>query len=302
MTEGRLLALSGAALWAGVSLLLVHVPALGRPRLVDRLRPFVAPAGSGPVRPVPGGAPRRVVAPLAVELGRQLGRLMGLDDDVEARLFRIHSRLSPSAFRMRQLGWALAAVTGAVAVCAMAGLPAAASVLGVPVGALGAYALTELDLNRSCRQFEQRRTLELPVVAEQLAMLVAAGYSLGSALARVAARGRGACAMDIGRVHLRVQQGVTELQALREWAAQARSPAVDRLVAVLALSSETGDLGRLLGEEARAIRRNVQRATVEVMDRRAQQVWVPVTVAALVPGVIFLAVPFVAALRLFAAG
>jgi tight adherence protein C len=77
---------------------------------------------------------------------------------------------------------------------------------------------------------------------------------------------------------------------------------VDRLVAVLALNSETGDLGRLLSEEARSIRRNVQRRTVEVMDRRSQQVWVPVTVAALVPGVIFLAVPFVAALRLFAGG
>ena len=35
------------------------------------------------------------------------------------------------------------------------------------------------------------------------------------------------------------------------------------------------------------------------LERRAQQVWVPVTVATLVPGVIFLAVPFLAALKLF---
>jgi hypothetical protein len=37
------------------------------------------------------------------------------------------------------------------------------------------------------------------------------------------------------------------------------------------------------------------------MERRAQTVWVPVTVAALVPGVLFLAIPFVEALRLFSA-
>jgi tight adherence protein C len=35
------------------------------------------------------------------------------------------------------------------------------------------------------------------------------------------------------------------------------------------------------------------------MERRSQQVWIPVTVATLVPGVIFLAVPFVEALRMF---
>jgi hypothetical protein len=32
----------------------------------------------------------------------------------------------------------------------------------------------------------------------------------------------------------------------------------------------------------------------------ARRVWIPVTVAALVPGVVFLAVPFIDALRLFA--
>ena len=36
------------------------------------------------------------------------------------------------------------------------------------------------------------------------------------------------------------------------------------------------------------------------MERRGQQVWIPVTVAALVPGAIFLAIPFIEALRLFA--
>ena len=292
--------LSGLALWLGVSLLLLRVPALARPRLADRLRPYTSGAGV-PAR-VPGSGPLRVIAPLAVDVGQRLARVTGRADDLEARLFRIHSPQSVSAFRMRQLGWALAAVAVAVAVCALAGLPAAAAVLAVPVAGAGAYGLAELELNGQCRRFEERRTLEMPVVAEQLAMLVSAGYSLGSALGRIASRGRGACARDIARLHRRIRQGVPERQALREWAAEARSAPVDRLVAVLALSSETADLGRLLAEEARSIRRSVQRSTVEVMDRRSQQVWVPVTVAALVPGVIFLAVPFVAALRLFAGG
>jgi hypothetical protein len=40
---------------------------------------------------------------------------------------------------------------------------------------------------------------------------------------------------------------------------------------------------------------------IETVERRGQQVWIPVTVAALVPGVLFMAVPFIEALRLFSA-
>ena len=79
----------------------------------------------------------------------------------------------------------------------------------------------------------------------------------------------------------------------------ARVPALDWLVAVLALNREAGDLGRLVSEEARAIRRDAQRQLTETMERREQQVWVPVTVATLVPGVVFLSIPFIEALRLF---
>jgi len=58
----------------------------------------------------------------------------------------------------------------------------------------------------------------------------------------------------------------------------------------------------LIAEEARATRREVQRQMVEVIERRGQQVWIPVTVATLVPGVLFLTVPFIEAMRLFSGG
>jgi len=75
--------------------------------------------------------------------------------------------------------------------------------------------------------------------------------------------------------------------------------ALTRLVPVLALNREASDLGRLVSEEARAIRRDAHRSLVESIERRSQQVWIPVTVAALVPGVLFLIVPFMEALRLY---
>jgi hypothetical protein len=97
----------------------------------------------------------------------------------------------------------------------------------------------------------------------------------------------------------RVRQGLSEVEALTEWAAVARVPALDRMLPVLALNRQATDLGRLLSDEARSIRRDVQRELVETVERRGQQVWIPVTVATLLPGVIFLSIPFIEALRLF---
>ena len=72
--------------------------------------------------------------------------------------------------------------------------------------------------------------------------------------------------------------------------------AVHRLVAVLRLNGDTGDLGSLVAEEARAVRAEAHRELLETIERRSQLVWIPVTVATLVPGLLFLAVPFVSAM------
>ena len=90
-----------------------------------------------------------------------------------------------------------------------------------------------------------------------------------------------------------------EHAALEEWVDVSGVPAVRRLVGVLVLDREAGDLGRLITDESRATRREVHRELIETIERRSQQVWVPVTIATLVPGVLFLAVPFVAAMQLF---
>jgi hypothetical protein len=76
-------------------------------------------------------------------------------------------------------------------------------------------------------------------------------------------------------------------------------PAVNRLVQVLALNRQASNLAPLLSAEARSIRREVQRELVETMERRTQQVWIPVTVATLVPGVILISIPFLTALQTF---
>lgn len=285
----------GLLLGLGATVLLNELRWVARPSLADRLRPYV-----------PDGVPserreslRDVLAPWARETGARVAKAFGVQEEAALRLARVHSPLEVTQFRLRQLG----AAVGALGVAA---LPAAAlwhsptlAVVVVAGAPLLAFLVLEQQLAAQSARRQERVVVELPVVAEQLALLLGAGWSLGAAVSRLGGRGRGAVAEDLRRVSGRVRQGVAVDAALHEWADVVRVPALDRLVAVLARERDAGDLGRLVSEEARAVREELHRTTVATMERRAQQVWVPVTVATLVPGVVFLAIPFVEALRLF---
>lgn len=299
----RIVVVWAVVLWVGLTILLSEVRWFNRVRLVDRVRPYVRGGAIGYRR---GGilsmeSFRDILGPLAQQTGARLARLFGVTEEITVRLERTHSPLTVQTFRLRQLGWSLGAFAAGLLVSVSTGLPPLLTLLALAGSPLLAFLIIEQRLHQTSAEWQQRLFLELPVVSEQLGMLLTAGYSLGGACNRLASRGTGACSRDLARVCGRIRQGLSEVDALREWAALARVDALDRLVAVLALNREAGDLGRLVAEEARAIRRDVQRQQIETIERRAQQVWIPVTVATLVPGVLFLAVPFLEAMRLFTA-
>lgn len=299
----RTMALAGLAGWIGTTLVLSQARWFARRPLEERLQPYVPGGWSRPPRRgiLAVGSFRDVVRPLATTAGDRLGRVFGLHDDLATRLTRIHSPLDATAVRVRQMSWAAGAfVLGSLVSLALP-LPAVAEALTVLGSPLLAFLVIEQEVASASTRWQRRVFHELPVVSEQTGMLLSAGYSLGGALDRISRRGAGACARDLARVGERVRQGLSEAEALREWAELADVPAVTRLVGVLALNRDTGDLGGLISEEARAIRREVQRQLTADLERRAQQVWIPVTVAALLPGTIFIAVPFLQALRLFGA-
>jgi Flp pilus assembly protein TadB len=297
----RLAVLSSLVLWVGASLVLSRVRWFERRPLTERLRPYApgVAATSGRIGLLSVNSFREIVGPLSREIGNKVGRLFGVDEDVATRLERVHSNATVTDFRVRQLGWSAGAFgAGGVLTIALR-LPSVVGLLFVFGLPLLTFLLIEQRLASESARWQRRVFLELPIVAEQLGMLLSAGYSLGGALNRLATRGKGNCGRDLVRVCGRIRQGLSETDALREWSALEQVDALDRLVSILVLNREAGDLGRLIAEEARSIRRDVHRELVETVERRGQQVWIPVTVATLVPGVIFLAIPFIEAMRLF---
>ena len=280
----------------GAALVLDAVPWCRRGPLVARLRPYAPPSAAGPAVRRSRSAIATVLLPTIQRLGRSATSVLGITEDLGTRLERAGDGRDPATFRVRQ---AVHAVLGALAgiaavVVVRPGAPAAALLLvGAPV--LAAL-VDEHRLSARIARCQEVRRLELPVVAEQLGVLVDAGSSLPAAISRVARRGSGRVAADLDRVTRRIRQGLGEDEALDEWARRCDLDAVRRLVRVLALHRDAGDLGRLIAAEARAIRAEAHRDLVERIERRGQAVWIPVTVATLVPGLIFLAVPFVAAI------
>lgn len=298
----RAAALGGLVLFVGLTLLFSELRWFRRTGLTERLWPYSAARR----RLADGGMMavasfRELIAPLARLAGERLARLFRFGEELGIRLERIHAPIGVTGFRVRQVGWSVAAFGAAVLAGIAADPPVPVAVAAVAVAPVAAFGVLEQQVARKSARWQQRIFSELPVVSEQLGMLMGAGWSLGAALARIAERGNGACARDLSRVQARIQQGLSEGDALREWADLAGVAELDRLVGVLALDRETADLSRLISEEARSIRREAQRKLVESIERRNQQVWVPVTAATLVPGVLLMGVPFVDALTLFAA-
>lgn len=282
----------------GTSLLLSGVPWFRRIPLTERLRPF-HPRSTAPARRgLSVTSFKDVIGPLASRWGTMLGRIVGLRDDVGTRLARVGSPLDVIEFRVRQLGWSVVAFAiGALLATGLQMPPVVglAFVLGAPVLV---SLIVEQRLATTAADYQHRIFLELPVVAEQLGILLGAGYSLGAALGRLADRGSGVIATDLRRVLNRVHQGLSIDAALNEWAELADVDELSRLVQVLQLHHAATDLGPLIASEARSIRAEAHRRLIARMEQRAQLVWVPVTVAALLPGAIFLAVPFADAMRL----
>jgi tight adherence protein C len=296
----RLLGLAFLLLWAGSTLLLSSWGRLSRPSLSQRLAPFHA--GTGPaVERTPQGAADGWISwwGLVTAAGDRLSALFGVTEGAGRRLARVHSDVTALAFRRRQaFATAGAALAGSLLSVAAQAAPPLAAFL-VFGAATMTFLIIEQSLTSRSEKWRRSTEAEIPVAAEQLAMLMGAGASLGSALNRLAARGRGCVAADLEQVVNRIAQGLSEKEALTEWSDRCGVDAVSRLVNVLTLHSEAADLGRLVTAEARRSRRDLHRKTLEQIESRSQQVWIPVTVATLVPGAILLAVPFVAALQLF---
>ena len=235
---------------------------------------------------------RRVSVSMAADIGCRIAAAFGSDQELGTRLDRLARRQSEAQFRARQTTMsATALITSFAALLWIGAALMPALLIGAGI-AIASFLLPERLLAKAITARGVELTEELPTVIEQIAMLLASGMSLTSALSTTAQRGRGVCSGDLRGVSARVAHGATVETALDEWAAAAGSADVRRLVGVLTLHEATADIAALVSDEARSARAAAHRRLIERIERRNEQVWIPVTVAALVPGAVLLSIPF----------
>ncbi|MEX2533318.1 MAG: type II secretion system F family protein [Nitriliruptoraceae bacterium] len=279
---------SVALLWvaAGVSLAgVVKAPMTLR----RRLAPFVS-AGLTPTERLASTGTLNMW--LAFSLRRLVMRI-GSETVLNARLERAGIPVTAVAFRTTQAVVGFAALVVAAVVTVVVTLPAAV-VFGLLAGLpLVAVWGCEQVLAVLLRQRTDLVVRELPLVIEQLAEVMKNGVGVAEACAQVAVHTHSVVAGDLGRIAREIAHGVRDEVALQAFADRHDIEAIHRIVAVLDAHRHAADLGGLLAEQVRELRLSAHRELLALMQQREQQVWIPVTVATLVPGVLLLGVPFV---------
>ncbi|MET1044546.1 MAG: type II secretion system F family protein [Microbacteriaceae bacterium] len=301
--------LAGLGLGLGLWVLASTVPRLGRPRLIDRVAPYVLDVSEAARQrlarrtadPLPLFG--LVLAPVVGPARRMLASVLGGASTIETRLRQAGSPLTVDGYRSSQLVWlvsgAILGVTLAVAGSRLqpVGLPMAGAVVLVTAG-LGVLA-RDLVLKQAAARRVARIESELPTMLEFLTLSLSAGEGILDALRRVSRVSRGEIAAELARVVAEVNAGVPLADSLHALAWSLRVPAFSRVVEQLTGALERGTpLADVLRAQAQDSRDDAKRHLLEVAGKKEVAMLVPVVFLILPVTVAFAIYPGIAVLQL----
>ncbi|HEX7354289.1 MAG TPA: type II secretion system F family protein [Mycobacteriales bacterium] len=290
-------ALAGAAVGllggVGAVTVLTRVPIWRRPHLVDRIAPYVRDQARPSTLLVRRPGTR---TPLVTGLGQRLGRALGGQASVRRRLVALGSDLTVDDLRQEQVLWG--AVGGAAGLALLLvravggiGLPPLSLAALVVVGVLAGVIARDAALTRAVRRREEAIALELPVVAELLALAVGAGESPVAALERVTARSHGELARELRTALVDARAGTPFVAALQAVAERTTLPSLVRFVDGVTVALQRGTpLADVLRAQAADVREDGRRVLLETGGKREIAMMAPV---------VFLILPVVIVFALF---
>lgn len=292
----------GLAFATGV-LLLAHAVVVRRRVTTDaRVLPYLHDLR--PLRPRASGLQTRsgwdrVTAALA----RGIDQVLGGRDSITRRLARARRDETVHDFRVEQAIWGVAGFAVAAVPAGLVSLASPSRAVPLMVLSLAsgccAVLLCENRLSAQVRRREQQVLAQFPVVAELLALAVAAGESPVAALSRVADRSQGALSQDLRDVLAQVRTGTPLAQALDEFGARSGLPVVTRFAEAMAVAIERGTpLSDVLHAQAADVREASRRQLIETGARKEVAMMVPVVFIVLPVVIVFAFFPGLIGLKL----
>lgn len=288
--SGGLLGLCGGL---GLLLVVTRLRALRRADLALRVLPYL--------RDVTGlerghTAPQVGLGGLARQALRRAAdgveRLLGGAGSVRRRLERAGLDRTVAEFRVEQVVWGLVAFGVAAALSVLESLADPRGAVPLLFFCVAAFVsgvmLRDNRLSAAVRRRERLVMLEFPVVAELLALAVAAGEGPVNALDRVVRRSRGELSRDLAGVLARVRTGTPVGEAFDDLASRTGLPLVARFAEGIAVAVERGTpLADVLHAQAADVREAGRRQLIETGARKEVQMMVPVVFLVLPVTVVF---------------
>lgn len=189
----------------------------------------------------------------------------------------------------------VAAVLGAAATILL--LPGQAIVPVSLIGAAAGLAAARMidKTFAGLRRKRRLRALDFSIIAflEQIHIKLANGNSL---LATIVTSG-GIANQDICYLQGLVKSGLDLETAALYWIEEFDTPSKRRLVDLLLAKTTTSETLTLLAVLLQQLKDEQRFTLIADIEKRSQLVWIPVTIAVLVPGMIFIAIPLEATLR-----
>ncbi|GAA3871745.1 type II secretion system F family protein [Leifsonia kafniensis] len=288
----------GVGLWSLVSLM----PRLGRPRLAQRVAPYILDVsaeardyvGRTTLNPLPVFG--SLFSPVVRRLASRLDHLLGGTETLTRQLRQAGSRQSVDEFRTTQLLWALAgSALGLVLVLvspATQTLPLIGRVLLVATAALCGALLRGWLLQRAARARLARISSELPTVLEFLTLSLSAGEGILDALRRVAATSSGELSRELAGVVADVHTGMPLSASLSALARRIQLPALTRFVDQVTGALDRGTpLAEVLRAQAQDAREEAKRDLLETAGRKEISMMIPLVFLILPLSILFAIFP-----------
>lgn len=288
----------GVGLWSLVSL----TPRLSRPRLVNRLAPYLLDVsaearvfvGRRSVDPIP--VLGTLFSPVFDALTRALAGVLGGADVIERRLRQSGSSRSVDAFRSEQLVWALLGAAGALVIALgtppARGWPLIVQVSAPVVAAMAGVVLRDARLKRAATARLARIESELPTILEFLTLSLAAGEGILDALRRVARSTSGELSHEFAGVISDVHSGLSITTALTDLSRRMRLTPLTRFVDQVVGAIDRGSpLAEVLRAQAQDGREESKRKLLEAAGQKEVAMMVPLVFLILPMTILFAIFP-----------
>jgi len=263
-----------------------------RPSLEHRVLPYVRDVHPYAVVGAPAGVVGAVFGPSLRKSGETIGDVLGGSTSVLRRLVRLGSSMTVDDFRIRQTIWG----GGGLAIGVLASIVlwstrgSAVPVLlvvcvsGMVVGVLWC----DNQLTSRVRAREEQLRAEFPVVADLLALAVAAGESPVAGLERIMRVCNGHLSHELGQVLADIRTGTPMASAFDRLAARTGVSSIARFAEGLAIAVERGTpLVDVLHAQAADVRESGRRELMEVGGRKEVAMMIPVVFLILPVTVVF---------------